>query len=89
VDRALVNGLRRAHRELKSRGVDVITRGTFTNATGVNDSYLRSLVQLAFLAPDIQRTILEGRQPPGMTLSWMLEQELPVCWQAQRSLLEL
>jgi hypothetical protein len=45
--------------------------------------YHRRLLRLAFLAPDLQRTILAGRQPPGFTLKRLLEQRLPLLWSEQ------
>jgi site-specific DNA recombinase len=44
----------------------------------------RRLVRLAFLAPDIQRAILDGRQPPGLTLAALLENPLPINWNDQK-----
>ncbi len=48
------------------------------------DSYIRRLTPLAFLAPDIQRAILEGRQPPGLTLQQLISKPLPLAWIDQR-----
>ena len=44
----------------------------------------RNLVRLAFLAPDIQRTILEGRQPDHLTLALLMKEEVPLLWSDQR-----
>jgi site-specific DNA recombinase len=41
--------------------------------------YHRRLLRLAFLAPDLQRAILAGRQPAGLTL----DQRLPPLWTDQ------
>ena len=45
--------------------------------------YRRRLLRLAFLAPELQRAILAGRQPPGLTLKKLLEQRLPLLWSDQ------
>ena len=45
--------------------------------------YHRRLLRLAFLAPELQRAILAGRQPPGLTLKQLLEQRLPLLWSEQ------
>jgi len=37
-----------------------------------------------FLAPDIQQAILEGRQPPALTLDQLLRMRLPTDWAEQR-----
>jgi hypothetical protein len=47
----------------------------------------RRLVRLAFLAPDLQRAILKGRQPPGLTLSRLLENPVPMNWADQKKYL--
>ncbi len=49
--------------------------------------YLVKLLRLAMLAPDIQRAILEGRQPKGLTLQQLLDAEIPVSWAEQRAVL--
>ena len=48
------------------------------------DPYDRNLARLAFLAPDIQALILEGRQPSDLNLATLLHQEIPPCWDDQR-----
>jgi hypothetical protein len=79
-DKALITGLRRAHAELKERGLDMTDR--------IADAYLRKLTGLAFLAPDIQRAILEGRQPADLKLADLVSRrELPLGWDDQRKLL--
>ena len=45
--------------------------------------YHRRLLRLAFLAPNIQRAILAGRQPAGLTLKQLLDQQLPLLWTDQ------
>jgi hypothetical protein len=45
--------------------------------------YLRRLIRLAFLAPDLQRAILAGTQPPGLTLEQLMRAPLPLLWSEQ------
>lgn len=45
--------------------------------------YRRRLVRLAFLAPDLQRAILDGRQPRRLTLAHLLKKEMPLDWSEQ------
>ncbi|MBO0332986.1 hypothetical protein J0X12_05145 [Sneathiella sp. CAU 1612] len=40
----------------------------------------RNLVRLAFLAPDIQHIILNGRQPDPLTLALLMKDEIPLMW---------
>lgn len=49
----------------------------------VSESFLRTRAQLAFLAPRIQAAILEGTQPPELTLKRLTERSLPLDWAAQ------
>lgn len=48
---------------------------------------IRQLIELAFIAPDITRMILNGQQPVGLTSEWLLRHKLPVCWKEQRALI--
>ena len=45
--------------------------------------YRRRLVRLAFLALDIQRAIVEGRQSPALTLARLLEGPIALDWSQQ------
>jgi DNA invertase Pin-like site-specific DNA recombinase len=54
----------------------------------LNRSYYSRVVRLTYLAPDITRAILEGRQPPGLTAATLLEHSgLPLAWPEQRKAL--
>ena len=71
-----------------SHGIDLANpRAAIPEAKGIGDPYLRKLSTLAFLAPDIQRAILEGRQPMGLTLGNLLSSALPLDWHKQREIL--
>ena len=48
---------------------------------------VRYLLRLAFLAPDLQRAILDGRQPTTLTVRQILQDGLPVLWTDQRRIL--
>jgi site-specific DNA recombinase len=50
--------------------------------------YERSLLRMAFLAPDLQAQILEGRQPRGLNLQWFLAAEIQPAWADQRRMFE-
>ena len=49
----------------------------------VTESYVRHLLPLAGLAPDLVETILDGAAPSALTLD-MLMRDLPLDWAAQR-----
>jgi len=50
---------------------------------------VRELLRLAFLAPDIQKAIVDGQQPKGLTLERLTEIGPPIPWQEQRRRLGL
>jgi len=70
----LAAGRARSLRELAER--DSITR-----------RYVRRLVDLAFLCPELVEAILQGRQPVELTATRLTELDLPLDWTDQRRLL--
>jgi site-specific DNA recombinase len=51
---------------------------------GVTDRYVRRLMRLAFLAPEIVEAIVAGNQPPELTAEVLVERiDLPLLWTAQ------
>jgi len=51
---------------------------------GVNERYIRSLMHLAFIAPEAVKTIAQGSQPAELTTKALLTRiDLPFDWQAQ------
>ena len=84
-DPALVKGLRRAHQLAAGLGWNAADGSLRqTRMAAPTCAYERKLVRLAFLAPDLQRAILEGHQSPGLTLSRLLDQPIPLDWRHQR-----
>ncbi len=51
-------------------------------ATGVNDRYVGRILRLSFLAPDVVKNLLEGKQPPGLTLDRLMR-KVPISWSQQ------
>jgi site-specific DNA recombinase len=49
--------------------------------------YDRKILALAFLAPNIQRGILTGKQPPMLNLERLTRLSLPLDWHEQRKML--
>src|SRR5205085_5168794 len=85
-DRPLIAALKRAHRELGRHGILLREATTdVSDARGLPDPYLRRIAALAFLAPDIQRSILDGRQSPGVNLKRLTQVEQPIDWAQQRA----
>jgi DNA invertase Pin-like site-specific DNA recombinase len=54
---------------------------------GITRRYIRRLVNLAFLSPQLVEAILQGRQPVELTATRLTELDLPLDWTEQRRLL--
>ena len=83
VDNAMIKGLARAFRWRKL--METGTYGTVEEiaaAEKINASYVSRVMRLTLLAPDIVESILDGRQPPEMTLA-VLMTPFPVEWREQ------
>lgn len=84
-DKQLLKALAQAHAGLAQYdAAPTQSPEQWRRATSVPDSYLRRLTGFAFLEPDIQRAILEGRQPAGLSAYQILQAGVPLAWQDQR-----
>jgi hypothetical protein len=54
---------------------------------GISRRYIRRLVGLAFLSPQLVEAILHGRQPAELTATRLTELDLPLNWAEQHRLL--
>jgi len=52
---------------------------------GCTEAYIRKLLPVAFLAPDITEALLIGTQPRNLTLADLTSKPLPLDWTAQRN----
>jgi DNA invertase Pin-like site-specific DNA recombinase len=82
-DPVLIGALQRAHAmvDLDARHLPICHKSPETQ-------YGRRLLALAFLAPDLQRAILDGSQPADLTLDHLMAKPLPAEWGAQRQLFD-
>ncbi|MBX7528636.1 hypothetical protein [Qipengyuania vesicularis] len=80
-DPILIAALRRA------RSMVEWQRGLPTMPAGPVSRYDCNILRLAFLAPDIQRDILEGKQPQSLNLENFKKLDVPLCWSKQRQAL--
>ncbi len=81
VDAALVTALRKAHRlTRREQGIPLVDAAPASQ-------YDRMVLRLAFLAPNLQRDILAGRQPPELNLERMRKVAIPLDWNRQREAL--
>jgi len=86
-DRGLVRSLQSGHRIAAQMGEGELGRPESLRPDQAPlSAYDRKTACLAFLAPDIQAQILEGQQPPGLTLQRVLEVGVPPSWVEQRRL---
>ena len=83
-DKVLIAALRRAH-AMTTTGAN----GLPSLEAAPGSPYRRQLVRLAFLAPDIQRAIIDGRQQPQLTLATLMKMDIPIEWDAQRQAINL
>ncbi|GAA0273282.1 hypothetical protein GCM10009127_12150 [Alteraurantiacibacter aestuarii] len=80
-DRVLIAALRKAHAMLRTeRGLPIL-------GASPSSPYDRGILRLAFLAPDIQQAILDGRQPYHLNLEVLRNIALPLSWSRQREVL--
>jgi DNA invertase Pin-like site-specific DNA recombinase len=87
VDRGLFEALRSSHAELLILGVSPLSPATaVVDGKAPGGPHRRQLSRLPFLAPDLQRDILEGAQPGWLKLRTLLKTELPLLWSEQSAL---
>jgi site-specific DNA recombinase len=86
IDSTLVNAIARAH-----AWSDALLSGSITSMAeiasrnNVSDSYVKKIMPLAFLAPDIVEAIMAGKQPAHLTTQMLIRQiDIPLDWQEQR-----
>jgi site-specific DNA recombinase len=56
---------------------------------GISRRYIRRLISLAFLSPQLVEAILQGRQPVELTTTRLTEFDLPLDWTEQHKLLAI
>jgi hypothetical protein len=86
VDNAMVKALARAFRWRKL--LETGAYGTIEElaaAEKINPSYVSRILRLTLLAPAIIEAVLDGRQPPELTLANMM-QPLPLLWHEQQEI---
>lgn len=65
---------------------DVRTVEALAKALGLTERHVRQMLPIGFLAPDLSEAIVEGRQPPTLTLAKLLSAPIPISWREQRAL---
>ena len=86
IDSTLVNAIARAHAwsEALLSG-SIASMAKIASRHNVSDSYVKKIMPLAFLAPDIVEAIMAGKQPAHVTTQMLIRQiDIPLDWQEQR-----
>src|SRR5215471_10676487 len=85
-DARLIKLLLKAHRfNAALVASDEVPFAALAEREGVSPSYFTRLVRLSYLAPDLTRAILDGRQPRDLTAEKLLaHSRLPLAWHDQR-----
>ncbi|MCG6883176.1 MAG: recombinase family protein, partial [Silicimonas sp.] len=83
VDTTLLHNIGNAHRyfDLVRSGQ---TFGEIAEREGVSKRRVQQVIELAFLAPDIVRSIREGRHPVGLNSEWLKRHAFSPIWSEQR-----
>jgi len=83
VDATLIRSIAKAHHYREA-----IKQGQATEVIAASENLTKrrilQVIDLAFLAPDIIRSIAYGDQPVGLTAKWLGLNPAPSHWQAQR-----
>ena len=85
-DELLIKNIAKAHvwyQKIK-RG---ITIQEIANNENTSIGMVRQRINLAFIAPDIVRQIIDGKQPIGLASDYLLRHKIPASWNVQRELL--
>jgi hypothetical protein len=70
------------------RTTGIIDTSGMTRRFGTGRAYYTRLIRLSLLAPDITKSILEGRHPKDLTaIRLMRYAPLPITWREQREAL--
>jgi DNA invertase Pin-like site-specific DNA recombinase len=85
-DDALIRNIALAHHWLERIRAGE-TFGDIARSDDISKRRVQHMIDLAFLAPDIVRDVLAGKQPLGFTSDWCKARTLPSDWQDQRALL--
>ncbi len=87
IDKLLVRALTRAYTmRLKLESGEAKSVPDLVAQMGIGESYVRKILPIGFLAPDLMEQILDGRQPARLQIGHISDGKLPLDWAAQRAL---
>lgn len=86
IDATLIRSIAKAHEYY-----DAIKNGQtveeIAKTENLSKRRIMQVIELAFLAPEIVKQIVQGDQPAGLTAKWLGINPLPSEWQAQRRII--
>ncbi len=86
IDEALIQNIAKAN-----HWYGLVKQGqTFKNiarSQNTSSDRIQKMIGLAFLAPDLLRQVMQGKQPLGFTSDWVMRCNIPSDWNAQRALI--
>jgi DNA invertase Pin-like site-specific DNA recombinase len=85
-DEILIKNIAKAHQWYQQIKAGK-TLSEIAGAADTSNHRVQQMIELAFLAPNILRDVLDGKQPSGFTSNWFRRHGLPINWQDQRDLL--
>jgi hypothetical protein len=85
-DPALVKAIARGRAWFEELAAGVRSLQELALRNGITRRYIRRLVDLAFLSPQLVEAILKGRQPVELTATRLTELDLPLDWAEQNRL---
>ena len=85
IDEALIQNIAKANLwyGLVKRGQ---TFKQIAQSQNTSSDRIQKMIGLAFLAPDLLRQVMEGKQPLGFTSDWAMRCSIPSDWTEQRAL---
>jgi hypothetical protein len=85
---SLVRALTRAHALVRIAGARPDTTiEAIAAVEGTTPAYVRRLIRVAYLAPDIQQAVIDGRLPMNISLEKLMRGPIPNAWSRQRELI--
>jgi DNA invertase Pin-like site-specific DNA recombinase len=84
-DNVLIDNIARAHHFYNAIKAGM-TFDQVAKANNITKRRLLQIIDLAFLAPDIVKSIMTGDQPDWLTSKWLGQNPLPSNWQSQQKI---
>ena len=85
-DQTMIKAVAKAQRWFEDLIIGAITTTDIARRESVTPSYVARIIKLAFLSPDIVKSIIDGRQPAVLTAEALINKiEIPMGWAKQKS----